>query len=512
MSVPTSSRPAGTFFDALGIQGPQRNLALTVMAASAALAAFTIYNPLYGAAAAACLVVAVTLLLSPHLAFCAMLLMLTGWPYYVGIPVGRDLPFPFVVPLIGAIWVMVLVRQALGLAPDRRANAPGRVLHIAVLLFGLALVISILLSKSPAEGFKSFSRVGFLPLLIYMIGRHFIRDAQDARRAFDILLIGGAIAGTFAMYEWTIGRNPLLEHFAPPVGDLADFGYWTAQAVEDIGLYRSYGFAMNPIFFGATSAVLLAHACTRFATAGTPATKALMVLLGALVFGGLISTFSRGPLLVAAGALLLVAIAYPVLRKYVLAGLAVMALYAAYSYFGDTSALAERLRDTDNVTLRFKLWQTAWAMFTDHPLFGVGLGQFQDYQLDVIRRHAIGPFFEMGDGRLETVRTAEHGVLQLMAETGIIGALAGAFLVGAVLLRVVPAIFGKGPEPARSSLVAAGVGFLVVIGVGFTVTIYNSWEVGSMVPILLAILVGVPPLAADTKMPQAPPRQAGRDP
>ena len=51
-----------------------------------------------------------------------------------------------------------------------------------------------------------------------------------------------------------------------------------------------------------------------------------------------------------------------------------------------------------------------------------------------------------------------------------------------------------------------------MIGVGFTVTIYNSWEVGSMVPILLAILVGVPPLAADTQMPQALPRQAGRDP
>jgi O-antigen ligase len=296
------------------------------------------------------------------------------------------------------------------------------------------------------------------------------------------------------MWEWTIGRNPLLEWFAPPVGDMANHGYWTAiEAAEGITLYRSHGFGMNPIFFGATSAGLLIHAAIRYARAQDLWTAILFVVLGTLAGGGLLVTFSRGPWLACGAGLLLVAFAYAPLRKYLLLLLVVAGAYIAVDLLSDSSVLAERIRESDNVTLRFKLWQTAWAMFTDHPIFGVGLGEFPNHQLDVIRRHAIGPFFEMGDGRLETVKTAEHGVLQFLAENGIVGGMTGVAMVAAVLWVYLPALFGRRTEPERAPVVAAGTGFLIVLAVGFTVTIYNSWEAGSLVPVLLAVLCALAP-------------------
>ena len=182
------------------------------------------------------------------------------------------------------------------------------------------------------------------------------------------------------------------------------------------------------------------------------------------------------------------ALVYPKLRKYLLLALVVAAAYLGYELLRDGSVLRERINETDNITLRFKLWQTAFAMFKDHPVFGVGLGQFPVQQLEVIRRHEIGPFFEMGDGRLETVKTAEHGVLQFLAETGLVGCF-GALLVGlAVAVVYLPSLLGRMDDSARALAVTAGTALIVFLLTGFTVTIYNSWEAACLVPVMLVIL------------------------
>lgn len=464
-------------------------IVLAAAVSAAVIAGAIFYNPVYGGAAVAGLALVLLLVLAPKLAFYGLMLALTAWPYYVGIPLGRDLPIPVVLPVIGLTYVVVLIRQALRIEPppppDRYRNA----LQGAILVLALTLTLSVAVSGSPSAGFKSLPRVMLAPLVLFLIARHFIRDAVTARRVLDLLLIGTAIGGSFAMYEWVLKRNPLIETFAPPIGDLADHVYWTVVAPGLIPtLYRSHGFGMNPIFFGGALAMLLTHAAIRFARAETSRTRLLVMLAGTLSLGGLVSTFSRGPLLAAVLGLSLVAIAYPAIRKYYLAAFGIVSVYLAADLLRDTSALAERLNDSDNVTLRLKLWQTAWNMFLDHPIFGVGLGQFQDHQLRIVRDHQIGPFFEFGDGRLEMVKTAEHGVLQLLAETGIVGGFAGALLVGCVLWRLGSALFKRGPEPGRSVTLAAALGFLIALMVGFTVTIYNSWEVCSIIPVMLAIL------------------------
>ena len=487
---------------------PQRSaraaLIVVGIAAAVAIAATTGLNPTYGLVSGAGLALVALLVFAPKLAFYGLLYMITGWPYYVGIPVGRDLPAPFVLPVIIVMTFFVLLRSGLGVDVAEPADPRSRRLDLAIAALAAILVVSILLGGNIVFGVRSYLRVVLMPGLIYVCCRHFIRDPLTARNALDVLLMGSAVAGVYAAYEWTIGRNPLLEQFAPPVGDLANHGYWTAQeAAFGSTLYRSHGFGMNPIFFGTTPAILLCHVAVRLATSRTWRDRLFVMSLAGPTALGLICTFSRGPIVSCAVGLLIVAIGYPVLRKYFLGAGAVIGAYTLYQIYAAHSLLSERLNDSDNVTLRMKLWQTAWSMFTDFPLFGVGLGNYPDHQLAVIREHKIGPFFEMGDGHLEVVKTAEHGVLQYLAETGTAGALVAAALLAVVLSFLVPALFASERDPQRPQQIAAGAGFFVFLAAGFSVTIYNSWEAGSLVPVCLAVLAATRSQGAERSAPPA---------
>jgi len=461
------------------------------------------YNQLYGGAALAVCIGLGLIILAPRLAFLLMLFLSTGWPYFVGIPIGRDIPVPFMVPIICVTFLSVVVRELLGLGPKEPSDPRMRLVDIGGLALTGALVVSIVANDFPEGWFRAIVRVGVMPMLLYICCRFFVRDAESTRAGFNALLLGSCVGSLYADYEWFAGYNPLLEKFAPPVGDLAQHGYWTATLGNYKGLYRSHGFGMNPIFFGATSAMLLTYAAARVATAQTLGTRMLFLALGAVCGSGLVATFSRGPILAGAVGLVILAVAYKSLRIYVVTVALAGALLVSYNLLSENSILKDRLQDNDNVTLRMKLWETAFAMFTDHPTFGVGLGAFPAHQNDTIRQHAIGPFFEMGDGRLETVKTAEHAFLQFLAEAGLVGAVAAALLLTAIARIYIPAFFRSAREPARMYVVAAGTGFVVFLAIGMTVTIYNSWEAAVVTPFFLAALINVRWLR---------PQEAGRGP
>ena len=462
--------------------------------------------PVYAAAAIGSIAFLAVLLFTPQLAFFLMIFSLTGWPYYVGFDIGRDIPLPFVLFIIAALLGLAVVRHALRVAAPLPPHPAVRHIDFSVAILFVVLVVSILLSGQPGKGVQPLARVAMVPLALYIVCRHFIRTPERARTVLDVLLVGALVGGMYAVYEWFLGQNPLLEFFAPPEGDMAQHGYWTAtQAAAGVTLYRSHGFGLNPIFFATTLSMLLIHSAVRFATAATSTTRLVFAAASGIAFAGLLVTFSRGPILACGIGLTICAIVYPNLRKYLLLAVAIVATYLAYELLRDGSVLRERINDTDNITLRFKLWQTAFAMFKDNLLFGVGLGQFPEHQLDVIRRHEIGPFFEMGDGRLETVKTAEHGVLQFLAETGLVGGAGAMLVVLAIVVIYVPAILGRTQPAERALAVTAGTALVVFLIVGFTVTIYNSWEAACLVPVMLVSL-GIASRRRSAWAPESPSR------
>ncbi len=77
-------------------------------------------------------------------------------------------------------------------------------------------------------------------------------------------------------------------------------------------------------------------------------------------------------------------------------------------------------------TERILIWQSAWNMFEDHPVFGVGLGQYtENYQQKYISPHAKEP----------NLTHAHNNFMQMLAENGIVGIVGFAIMFGYIILK-----------------------------------------------------------------------------
>jgi O-antigen ligase len=68
---------------------------------------------------------------------------------------------------------------------------------------------------------------------------------------------------------------------------------------------------------------------------------------------------------------------------------------------------------------RIELWTAAWSMFTSSPIVGVGPGAWP----------LLRAFTPISDDNLAVLATSHNSVLQILAETGVIGFLAAAWLI-----------------------------------------------------------------------------------
>lgn len=76
---------------------------------------------------------------------------------------------------------------------------------------------------------------------------------------------------------------------------------------------------------------------------------------------------------------------------------------------------------------RVLLWKSAWNMFRDHPLLGVGPGNF----VEVYRPYYISP-----DAKEPELGHAHNNFMQMLAETGIIGLSAFVYMFGYILVTM----------------------------------------------------------------------------
>lgn len=77
-------------------------------------------------------------------------------------------------------------------------------------------------------------------------------------------------------------------------------------------------------------------------------------------------------------------------------------------------------------TERILMWQSAWNMFKDHPILGVGLGQYKEnYQQKYISPEAKEP----------QLSHAHNNFLQMLAENGIVGFVGFAIMFGYIVFK-----------------------------------------------------------------------------
>lgn len=149
------------------------------------------------------------------------------------------------------------------------------------------------------------------------------------------------------------------------------------------------------------------------------------------LFAGMLAGRSRGLWLALVIVLPLVMWRYLIKNRKALM-VTVLIVAALCGFFAAQPKFVERVKSITNITTdisnrdRIVIWRSAKNMIKDHPLTGVGLGQFKKnyfakYQLREIKQRHLNH--------------THNNVLQICAETGILGALGFIYLSIYILIR-----------------------------------------------------------------------------
>jgi len=418
------------------------------------------------------LVLAVILLLraveAPLATLCLFAFAHVATPAYVRVP----LPGGFYNPPISTAVMLTLfgfgiVRYFAG----HRILPAGPAVTRVLLLFALFATVALVSLGDPrttGEGVSMWMKVFMFPGLVLFAMLALATEPQDVARVYRYLLAGAVAASIFGIFEYLIGFNPLIDRFE------TDIVYFRAEILGDIA-YRAFSVYGNPIEFGTCVGMVTPFALVRLATATGWRERALYGAAVAVCFIGIAVTYSRGPLLALLIGTVMIGLIYASLRRWLIAGTvaAAMLVGAVWPFLG--AGVTERLRDFDNVTLRFKLWQTATAIYEDHPVLGVGIGNFPQYYLQASRDHRIGPFLEFGEGSVESIRVAENTYLQLAAETGTIGVIAGLAFVLTLFGLTLRLARRARDHQARDLAVVCLTGMLIYAINGMFITAYTHY-------------------------------------
>lgn len=371
--------------------------------------------------------------------------------------------------LLALIGIGVLAYLARVPLPRRPAHGARR-LVAAFAVFAAIAASSLIDARTGGEALGMWTKVFVLPAAALVAILCACRGPRDVERLVLFVTAGGVVAAVYAVLEYGLGRNPLLEMYRSEI----DVRYFTSDVLGEIA-YRCFSVYGNPLEFAMVMGMIFPFAAVRVATAATLREKLAYGIVAAILALGVALTFSRGPMLALIAGCLLTGIIYRQLRPWI-AGAAVLAMAAlivAWPFIG--AGISNRINDVDNMTLRLKLWEIAFSIFSDHPLRGVGIGNFPAYYLEAARENHIGPFYEFGQDALARIRVAENTYLQLLAETGVIGVAAGFAMIIVMLgLCVHHARRARNPR-SRDLATAIALSIVIYACNGLFVTAYTFY-------------------------------------
>jgi len=290
-------------------------------------------------------------------------------------------------------------------------------------------------------------------MAIYFLVVNVVREYTTLRRATWALLLAGSFMGGLSVFQHithtetsNYGGLAMLgaELDFNPIGRQATKSWADAENLHPQGAtssasgvqFRSAGPIGEPNRYAQVLVVLLPLAALRFRKERSRALRWLALVCAALIFGGMVLTFSRGvmftaviifgllayfrfirPLHVVVAALgfslLVLAIdPHAALRFASLGGVKTLLANTPTSYKEPTEGQTG-VPDT-SVVRRYVLNVATWHVFLDYPILGVGPGHFSSYY-SIAYCNRVGLIEQ-----LKTYR-GHNLYLETLAETGILG-------------------------------------------------------------------------------------------
>lgn len=429
----------------------------------------------------------------PQAALTLVLIVLVIVPQYLILYLPGVPALPLSLGPLGILAGTLVFSALTSSSPLHRPHAP---VVTAFAVYGLALIVAAFTGGNK-ESLMLMVRTFVIPLLLFMVALYYARSAGQALRVMNWILLAACVAALYAMLEFALQRNDLLEKLVINADidstlkePMSQF-YLGAEAFKNESLiYRCFSFFTNPLEFGTFMTMLYPFALIHAVCSQAGAVRRRYAAAAVICAAGVILSFSRGPILALLLSTVGMAVFLPRLRRIV--ALSILALLlclaAAWPVIGDR--IQARLNEIDNVTARFKLWEVGLREFTDHPVFGVGLSQYATYQDETIRAHGIGPFVEYG-GNIDKIGTVDNHLIQLAAETGSIGLLAYLGLLSAFFLCLWR-VWRRHPQAfVRHSALALAAGGFNYLFNGMTITSYVLFVITMIFTFFLAVSVSL---------------------
>jgi len=320
---------------------------------------------------------------------------------------------------------------------------PVALLMIAFIGMNILSFVNIVQLKPAAIFLMRRMNVVVLALLIPMV----LRDRRSWDRALIWMTLASIPIGFFGLYELITGR-PILALVSYRSQDallLLSGGQWRIHGTFDDGPFHA-------IYVATASSLALSwllRTTNRWAKVGL---CALLLLL----FVNLIGTASRGGMMALVIVLIVFWAGYGGKRRWLLAAGAVA---MAAAVLGTALMLPQvpvhrylQLSSEDDPTtqIRMGLYDVAIGMVEDHPLLGVGTGQW-------VRESPR--YFSSGTFR-STTYMPHNTYLQVAAENGLLGLAVYLVLLGVVAYYFLRALQRSSGKHERLAILAALGGFL----------------------------------------------------
>lgn len=266
-------------------------------------------------------------------------------------------------------------------------HVPDKKYYLAIGIFIGTMLISAFLSGDIKQGLKVWSNAWFWRLMPFFIITLAVREAERVKKVLIFSFAGIAIGGLCVVYQGLGGDARAAGFFGNPM------------------TFAGYLCIYLPLLF-----VLLFEKSV--SVRGRWFTGGLEILLSA----ALLFNTTRGAWLAVVCTISLLLLYYLTQRKKLAAVILcyLLAVGAGLTQYPPVVQRAQSITDTTNQSNheRLLIWHSAYEMFKDHPVTGVGLGQYKDnYQKKYISPEAKEPFLSH----------AHNNFMQMLAENGFIG-------------------------------------------------------------------------------------------
>ena len=269
---------------------------------------------------------------------------------------------------------------------------------IGVAALGFVILATVPTSIWPGGSVRLFTNTFIKVALIFMLMVNTITSPKRVERICWVIVLAFGVVSARAWFDYARGVN-LVE------------GGRVAGAAG--------GFFENPNDLALNIASFLPLALMYVKRPGPAAKRIVSAVIVVFMLGTVVFTKSRSGMLGTAamlGAFAVVSrsITPPTVLATVAAGMVILPMIPQSFYDRMASITDESKDDTGSREARRILLEQAWMIFLEHPVTGVGAGQFQNY----------GP-----PGRAEKWRVTHNVMLEMASEIGIFGVAVFTFLI-----------------------------------------------------------------------------------